>query len=316
MNPFSRLVNPRLPSVALGLEKGSAAAVSLERSGPGRYSVRRAAMVALPESVLTPNFDTQNIPDPEGLAALLSELATGAGLLRERKWSVTLPEAAARSVIVTMDGAAGARSEQDEVMRWKVERAFGAPYDAMRVSRERIAPDASGRQRFLTVGTRWDVLAEYEAILRKLGWRAGLVLPRQLGEAQWLLSSPVMRSLGDTLLLSSHIEGFTAVLVRGGQPLVIRSVLCEAADYEDELFRLLLFYRDRIANDSTDRVIDAFLLLGTGFRSTRVIEIIRETLGAEARSLDAGDVGLTLPGNELSFHSLAAPAGLATLAWS
>lgn len=316
MNPFSRLVNPRLPSVALGLEKGSAAAVSLERSGPGRFGVRRAAMVSLPASALNPSFDSPNIPDADGFAALITELATGAGLLRERKWSVTLPEAAARSVIVTMDSAGGARSEQDEVMRWKVERAFGAPYDEMRVSRQRISPDASGRQRFLTVATRWDVLAEYEAVLDKLRWRAGMILPRQLGEAQWLLASPGARLLGDTLLLSSHDEGFTAVLVRGGQPLVIRSVLCEAEDYEDELFRLMLFYRDRIANDAPDRAIDAFLLLGTGFSSARVVEIIRETLGAEARSLGAGDVGLSLPGNELTFDSLAAPAGLASLAWS
>lgn len=316
MNPFSRLVNPRLPSVALGLEKGSAAAVSLERSGPGRFGVRRAAMVSLPASALNPSFDSPNIPDTDGFAALITELATGAGLLRERKWSVTLPEAAARSVIVTMDSAGAARSEQDEVMRWKVERAFGAPYDEMRVSRQRISPDATGRQRFLTVATRWDVLAEYEAVLDKLRWRAGMILPRQLGEAQWLLASPGARLLGDTLLLSSHDEGFTAVLVRGGQPLVIRSVLCEAEDYEDELFRLMLFYRDRIANDAPDRAIDAFLLLGTGFSSARVVEIIRETLGAEARSLGAGDVGLSLPGNELSFDSLAAPAGLASLAWS
>jgi hypothetical protein len=315
MNPFSRLVNPRLPSVALGLEQGSAAAVSLERSGPGRFGIRRAAMVSLPNSALTPHFDSPNIPDPDSFAGLITELVTGAGLLRERKWSVTLPEAAARSVIVTMDSATGARSEQDEVMRWKVERAFGAPFDEMRVSRERIAPDASGRQRFLTVGTRWDVLAEYEAVLAKLGWRAGMVLPRQLGEAQWLFASPAIRAMGDALMLSTHNEGFTAVLVRGGQPLVIRSVLCEKEDYEDELFRLLLFYRDRIVTDSADRVIDAFLLLGTGFRSARVIEIIRETLGAEARSLDAGDVGLNLPSGELNFDSLAAPAGLATLAW-
>jgi hypothetical protein len=316
MNPFNRLTNPRYPSVALGLEKGSAAAVSLERTGQGRFGLRRAAMIALPEAVLTPGFDTQNIVDVDGFAALIKELVTGAGLLRERKWSVTLPEAAARAVIVTMESATGSRAEQDEVLRWKVERAFGAPFDEMRISREAISPDGAGRRRFLTVGTRWDVLAEYEAVMAKLGWRAGMVLPRQIGESQWLFGSPAMRMLGDTLLLSSHEQGFTAVLVRDGQPLVIRSVLCEREDYEDELFRLMLFYRDRIANDTPDRVIDAFLLLGPGFTASRVSEIINETLGATARVLGAEDVGLTLPGSELSFDALAAPAGLATLAWA
>jgi hypothetical protein len=316
MSPFSRLVNPKFPAVALGLEKGSAAAVSLERLGAGRFGVRRAAMIALPEAVLTPGFEGQNITDEDGLAALLAELATGAGMLRERKWSVTLPEAAARAVILTMESSTGTKAEQDEVMRWKLERAFGAPYDEMRIARERIAPDGNGRQRFLAVGTRWDVLAEYEAVFAKVGWRAGMILPRQIGEAQWLLSPPPIRMMGDTLLLSSHQEGFTAVLVRNGQPLVIRSVLCEAEDYYDELFRLMLFYRDRIANDTPDRVIDGFLLLGSGFTAERVVEIIRETLGAEARSLNAADVGLTLPSDELAFDVLAAPAGLATMAWA
>lgn len=316
MNLFGRLVNPRLPSAALGLERGSAAVVSLDRAGAGRYGLRRAATVALPEAVLQPKFEGQNILDPDGFVNLMTELVTGAGLLRQKKWSVTLPEAAAKAVIVTMDAATGSRAEQDEVMRWKIERAFGAPFDELRISRERITPDATGRPRYLAAGTRWEVLAEYEAIFARLGWRTGMVVPRQIGEAQWLLSSPAVRAMGDTLLLSTHHEGFTAVLVRQGQPLIIRSVMCEAEDFQDELFRLLLFYRDRIVNDATDRSIDAFLLLGDGFQSSQIVEVIRETLGTEARALVAGDVGLTLPGNELSFDSMAAPAGLATLAWA
>ena len=52
------------------------------------------------------------------------------------------------------------------------------------------------------------VLAEYEAVLETLGWRAGLILPRHLGEAQWLVRNG---GAGDSLLLSGSSQGFTAL---------------------------------------------------------------------------------------------------------
>jgi hypothetical protein len=39
-------------------------------------------------------------------------------------------------------------------------------------------------------------------------------------------------------------------------------------------------------------------------------------LETNIRPLNAADVGLALPDGELSFDRIAAPAGLATLAWS
>ena len=52
-------------------------------------------------------------------------------------------------------------------------------------------------------------------------------------------------SAGDALLVSSYDEGFTAVVFRDKQPLIVRSIACEPEEREDEFYRLLLFYRDR-----------------------------------------------------------------------
>jgi hypothetical protein len=54
--------------------------------------------------------------------------------------------------------------------------------------------------------------------------------------------------------------------------------------------------------------------MGGLLNKQRVAEIAQETLGVSLRPLSAHDVGLTIPG-DLPFDLIAAPAGLARLAW-
>jgi Tfp pilus assembly PilM family ATPase len=249
------------------------------------------------------------------LAATLSELLTSAGLLRQRKWSVTLPEAATRSAVLALEGTPGSRRELEEVLEWKIERSFGAPLSEMRVNREQLAANAQDQVRFLATAVRLSVLAEYESVFEALGWQAGLVLPRHAGEEQWLRNG----HQGDGLLLTAHDEGFTAVLMRGRGALTVRSVFCEAAECDDELHRVLLFYRERSGSNrqAGDASVDRLLVVGDSLNKQRVAEIARETLGVNLRPLGAADVGLVIPGGGggLDFDAIAAPAGLARLAW-
>jgi hypothetical protein len=316
MPPFTKLISPRYPANALGIESNSASVVLLERRRPAGFALRRAATIALPTSLVQPSFDERNITDTREMADTLAELVTSAGLARQRKWSAALPEAAARTVIITMESVPASRAETEEVLRWKIERGFGAPLEELRVARERLSADAQGHPRYLATATRESVIAEYEAVFAALGWRAGLVLPRHVGEVRWLARGG--RS-GDALLLSSHAEGFTAMLIRGTQPVIVRSVMCEPEDRDDELFRLLLFYRDRLApvddTAAADHSLERLLVVGDGFSKDHVSEIINETLGVNLPALGPEDVGLNLPTRDLSFDVIAAPAGLATLAW-
>ena len=124
-NPLDSLLKPRLPSAAVGIESDAACVVQLDRVRGG-FVVKRAASVRLPADLVHAIFDQPNIADSNELARALNDLVTGAGLLRQRKWSVCLPEAATRSAIVTIEGAPKSRREIEEIFEWKVERAFGA----------------------------------------------------------------------------------------------------------------------------------------------------------------------------------------------
>jgi hypothetical protein len=313
-NPISKLINPWFPSTAVGFEKGLAAMVQLERGKGGTSHLRRAATVALPESLIRPSFDEPNISNPAELKAVLTDLATSAGLLQQKRWSVALPEAASRSLILTLETRPNSSAELEEVLTWKMERGFGGSLAELSVSREKLPADPQGRDRYLVVASRTSILEEFESVLNSLGWRSGLVLPRHIGEGQWLSMNG---SQGDGLLLSSSDKGFTAVVFRGKQPLIIRTVTCEPNECEDELYRLLLFYRDRRGGEAEQmgHLLTRLLVVGELIGKDRAGEIVSETLGANLRSLSAADLGLQLATRELSFDAIAAPAGLATLSW-
>ncbi|HKS10455.1 MAG TPA: hypothetical protein VJS13_12970 [Pyrinomonadaceae bacterium] len=312
-NLFSRIVDPWFPSVAIGLEKGLASVVQLERAKGAACRLKRAATANIPESLITPSFDQPNIADRGQLAAVLNDLAVGAGLIRQKRWSLSLPEATARTIVFTMETQTSGGELQD-VLRWKIERGFGAPLEELSVSRERLQKDAQGRDRYLAIGVRKSVLAEYEAVLESLGWRAGLILPRHLGEAQWLVRNG---SAGDSLLVSGSSQGFTGLIFRDRHPLILRTVSCGEGEFEDEFYRFLLFYRDRnIPETSSENVpLTRLMVIGEGITKERAGEIVNETTGGDLRPLAAEDLGLQLPSREFSFDSIAAPAGLATLSW-
>jgi hypothetical protein len=311
---FSKLVKPWYPSTALGFEKGIATMVQLERGRGGASSLKRAATLVLPDSLIRPSFEESNISDLAELTAAITDLAASAGLLQQKRWSVALPDAASRSLILTLESRPASNSELEEVLTWKMERGFGEPLEELSISRERLPTDSQGRERYLVVATRASVLGEFESVLHALGWRAGLILPRHIGEAQWLTMNG---SQGDSLLLSSAERGFTAVVFRGRQPLIIRTIVCDPDECEDELYRLLLYYRDRCGGETggTPQTLSRLLIVGDMLDKRRVSKIVNETLETNLQSLDAADLGLQFSTRDLSFDSIAAPAGLATLAW-
>jgi len=307
----SRIVEPRFPATAIGLEKGIAAVVHLERAGGKTCTIRRAATFSLSDSIVRPSFDEPNILAPQQLAEILKELATSAGLLRQKRWSLSLPADTARTLVFTLDSQAQSGSELQDILKWKMERGFGTSLDELSISREKLQKDPQGRDRYLAVGVNRAVLAEYEAVINSLNWRVGLVLPRQLGESRWLMRNG---DEGDSLLVSSSDHGFTAVVLRHKHPLIVRTVNCNDDECEDEFYRLLLFYRDRNpagANEVSS--LSRMMVIGNSLSRDRAEMIVRETMGIDLTPLEAEDLGLTLPGRDLSFDVVAAPAGLATL---
>jgi hypothetical protein len=308
---LSVLTQPNYPKAALGLERDSVTAVSLQREGKGRFAVKQAATVELPNDLLTPSFLEQNIASREELTVLLEEAVVSAGLKNQKNWSVSLPSNTARSAILTLEGGA-AKNETEDVLDWKAEQSFGAPAGELRITRSKISNDSEGRARYFATAVKLAVIDEYETVFESLGWKAGLILPRAVSETNWLTGDG---SGTDSLLISSQTDGFTALLLRNDEPAVVRSVTCTISERDDEIYRLLMFYHDRFGATESGSLLEKILVIGSDLVPAKIKEISAEALGRALKILSPDDVGLTLPVSSLEFDDIAAPAGLATLGW-
>jgi len=305
------LTKPNYPNAAIGIEKGGLTAVALQRQGRGQYAIRQAATIDLAPGVLEPGFLDRNIINAAEFAACLEAAVVNAGLMSQKRWSVSLPSSTARSAIITLEAEPSSKAESEEILDWKAEQTFGAPAADMRISRQKISPNREGRPRYFATAITLGVIDEYESAFERMGWTAGLILPRAVGEANWLISRA---EKADSLLISEQSDGFTALLLRGDQPTVVRTVSCTRNEIDDEVYRLLMFYNDRFGKEGNGGYLDRILLVGRELIPERIASIAAESLGRSLQILTPADVGLYLPDPNFSFDDIAAPAALAALA--
>jgi Tfp pilus assembly PilM family ATPase len=300
------LTTPRYPNAALGIEHNAITAVRLRREGRGAYGIDRAATIALPKNLLNPSFTERNISSPQEFRVLLQEAAETAGLLSNKRWSVALPSNTARSAILTIEN--DSTSQVEEIIEWKAEQSFGAPAGELRITKYPISNDRDGKLRYFATAVKLSVIDEYETIFEQFGWKAGLILPRVVAETRWLSADTM-----DSLLISSQADGFTAILLRRGEPNVVRTVTCGPAEVDDEIYRLLMFYNDRFNTRGEGNMLNRLLLVGRDLVPEKIRSISAEAFGHALTVLRSDDVGLSVPVGSLSFDDLAAPAGLAAL---
>lgn len=307
---FSTITQPNYPKAALGIHAASISAVALEGNGRRQFSIRQAATVDLAPGVVNPSFTDTNILDDLEFSTSLTEAVESAGLLGQKRWSIALPGSTARTAILALETEPASAKELEEVLDWKAEQSFGAPAAELRLAKEKIAPDKDGRARYFATAVKLSVIDEYETHFENRGWQAGLILPRAVGEANWLMSKGAS---DDSLLISANADGFTALLLRGEEPAVVRSVICNPEEIDDEIYRLVMFYNDRFASGGSNSLLERLLVIGSTLVPEKVRMIASDALGRDLRVLSPDDVGLSNPGAGLSFDEIAGPAGLAAL---
>jgi hypothetical protein len=303
-------VAPTLPNLAAGFAAGSFAVVNLQRAR-GAFSLASSAVTQLPSGLLVPSFDEPNIGDASELTDIIVRTAEAAGLSNRKRWSVALPDGAVRTVVMGLETKPAGRRELDDIVSWKIERLIGASPEALRTNRQRLTP-AGGQERYLVTVAREEVVAQYESILfENLGWQAGLLLPAHLGEAQWLTWDQMP---GDKMLISACETGFTSVIVRNREPLLVRTHSCETASRGDELHRFSLYYRDRLPRNADGSGLTRLLVLG-GFDPDEARRAVLEATDSTPSFIDPSEFGFDLAGEPIRFDQVAGAAGLASLCY-
>lgn len=301
---------PRTPNTAAGFVDDNFAVVDLRRGRRG-FSLASSAVTQLPTGLMTPSFESLNIQDAPELAGIIAQTAQAAGLSNKRQWSVALPDVTARTLMVALETKPANARELNEVIEWKLERLVSVPPKELRTSRQKLH-SAAGEERYLITVARNEVLAQYDSLFADLGWKAGLILPRHMGEAQWLMWD---NSFGDKLLVTANNSGFTSLIVRNHEPALVRTFACDPDAIPDELHRFALYYRDRLVDGgSAVNTLSRMLVLG-GIDQAEARRAVADALESEPQSLDPSEFGIDLKGEAIRFDQLAGAAGLATIAW-
>ena len=305
------LLAPKVSHYAAGFVDDNFVVVDLRRSRAG-FAIASSALTPLPPGLITPHFDALNIQDSKELAALITQTAEAAGLANKKKWSVALPEGAARSIVVILESKPASRKELEEILAWKIERVIATPTSELAISRQKLH-QSGGQERYIVTVARHQVLDEYEAALATVGWRVGLLLPRHLGEIQWLILD---KSAGDKMLVSGNRTGFTAAVVRNGEPVLVRNYVCDNDAKIDDLHRFALYYRERLAGVSglVTTPLTSMLVLGD-IAAAEAQSAVADALDDKPRLVNSSEFGLALESAPVWFDHLAGAAGLASLAY-
>lgn len=304
------LFAPRVPNIAAGFVDDNFAVVDLRRSRNG-FTVATSALTQLPAQLITPNFDSPNIQSPQELLGIIAQTAEAAGLANKKQWSIALPEGAARSIVVALESKPANRKELNEVIAWKIERVIATPAAELFISRQRLKPEGK-QERYIVTVARQETLSEYESLFAALDWQTGLLLPRHLGEAQWLMQDNLP---GNKMLVSSNREGFTAVVVSEGEPVLVRNYVCEEDSKIDDLHRFALYYQERLsATSGTAPRLAGLLVLGD-IDLHEAQTAVGDALDEKPHLYHPHEFGLYLDDEQAWFTHLAGAAGLASLAY-
>lgn len=306
---WSFLTAPNWPRTAVALSETHVALTTL-RKRSGEFEPVNLGVTRLPKGLIRASFTEPNITNEAALLDKLRETVEQAGQRRLRRVAVTLPPGSARSLIFTLDTLPQGRRELEQMIEWKIERSVGSQLSELRIDHQRLS-DFNGRSLWLASAINERVAEQYERVFNQAGWKTGLLLPQALGEAQWLLRTGFT---DDQALVSLREDGFDAVITRGDEPILVREVVCAPEEREDEFYRLLVFYRDRLMPESGPVTLTRLLTLGDAYDQKRFREVLVSALENSAVSLDPAQVGLRVEPST-PFKDFAAAAGLATLAW-
>jgi len=127
-------------------------------------------------------------------------------------------------------------------------------------------------------------------------------------EKAWRLAKFLASPDGDEGLLQS---GMSTPILRGTEPLLVREVTCEPYEREDEFFRLMIFYRDRL---NPTQALGRLLVIGSYDEQQMFWRTMASALEVNPNKLTPQHLGLNIEANA-PFPKFAAAAGLATLAW-
>jgi Tfp pilus assembly PilM family ATPase len=254
------LLDPDHPMTAVEVTARSIGVVRLAREGR-RLSLAAAAALDLPEGAVRLSMTQPNVADAAAFRETLRAALERAGALHVGRVALVLPDPVARLALLPASEVAAKRSKQsEELIRFRLRKAL--PFD---VRDARVAFAGGGTRAadsVLVAAIYRPVLEGYEDACRAVGLHPGVV---ELSGLALLNAAFGSRPPADRLLVNWDDGYVTLLLARGEWPILVRTLVGEAAASPDEVARevgnTLLYYRERLGGTALAQAVVRSALL-------------------------------------------------------
>lgn len=174
------------------------------------------SFVPLLPGALNPGLAGSNIADPQAVEGALNR-ALGDVTSRKRQATLIIPDASVRVLLLDFDTLPEKQQEALPILRFRLKKLVPFEVDHAMVSYQ-VMVRKPEEVRVLAAVIPNELLAEYEGILRRLGYEAGAVLPSTLA------ASAATSSLESALIVNMGGNSITTAIASGEELLLHRTV--------------------------------------------------------------------------------------------
>ncbi|MBI3694931.1 MAG: hypothetical protein HY238_08850 [Acidobacteria bacterium] len=238
----------------------------------------------LAPGAVDPSPIRENVRNPEELDRAFSEALAQAGPLRKKEAALLLPDNCARVTVLDFETLPGDAAERLALIRWRLKKAVPFDVDTAAISYQ-IQRGADSKQLSVLVAVSpAEVIAQYEAAVRKLGLAPGYVSISVAAALNLLVEH------GVTMLAKLSGHSLSLVVVDQGKVRLVRSLAAGASPEtltEDRLREMAadLYPTFVYVTDNFGAPVSKLVLAGFGHAFPLANEVFRRELGYEAEAL-------------------------------
>jgi Tfp pilus assembly PilM family ATPase len=208
------------PRLGLDITSSEVRVAALSGSGlnVAVHSVERAE---LPAGMVSENYFSLNVTDPEGLSGVIKDVLQRMKSLTARRAGVSLPDALFRVQTLEFEELPGKAEDRERLVRWRFEKS--AAFDMSdTILRYQVLKRKDKGVTVLSCVAKREVVAQYEMLLLGLDLEPWLIAPSSFHTLNFYFPHMAQKT-SRFALASVGRTAFTAMVVEHGGPRFYRS---------------------------------------------------------------------------------------------
>lgn len=203
------------PCLGLEITSASIRLAAVSKRGSNIYA-HVVSSVDLPAGMVSANYSTANVSDPEKLATILGTAIKEMAGPKAARAGLSLPDSIFRVQMLEFDDLPPKRKDREHLIRWRLDKA--ATFDTKDIAvRFQILRTEQKKVSILSCAMKRDVLAQYEAVLNGLGLEPWFVGPSSFNTLNFY-ASPLLGAASLSGLIYVTEDALAVIMLENGVP--------------------------------------------------------------------------------------------------